>query len=135
MDTPEIRAALSARVIDEDMVTRGEALRGLALRHDERALEPLIAELDVMCAKDADNRLGDDTLLEAAFYLGNPRLLPVLLHMQDEMSVAVMTVPLNTVLMRASPAKVEHLLHSVQAEFAGELHSYGIEVADEIQDM
>jgi hypothetical protein len=51
------------------------------------------------------------------------------------MSVAVMTVPLNTVLMRASPAKVEHLLHSVQAEFPRELRSYSIEVADKIQDM
>jgi hypothetical protein len=51
------------------------------------------------------------------------------------MALAVMTVPLNTVFIRASHAKAERLLHSVQAEFSSELHSYGIAVADTIQDM
>jgi len=51
------------------------------------------------------------------------------------MSLAVMSVPLNTVLMRASPAKVERLLHRVKTEFSGELDSYGIAVGDQIQDM
>lgn len=51
------------------------------------------------------------------------------------MARVVMTVPLNTVLMRMSPAKAERLLRRVQTEFSGELHSYGIAVAGKIQDM
>lgn len=51
------------------------------------------------------------------------------------MSLALMAVPLNTAYMRASSAKVERLLQRVQAEFSGELHRYGIAVADTIQDM
>jgi hypothetical protein len=51
------------------------------------------------------------------------------------LSRAMMTVPLNSAFVRASPAKVGRLLHSVQAEFSGELRSYGIAVADKIQDM
>jgi len=51
------------------------------------------------------------------------------------MSRAVMTVPLNTAFMRASPAKVERLLHRIQAEFSSEIDNYGIEVVDTMQDM
>ena len=44
-DTPELRAALLARVTDDDPETRGEALIGLANRRDERAIEPILHEL------------------------------------------------------------------------------------------
>lgn len=45
-DTPEIRAALFERATeDDDEVTRGEALYGLACRGDRRALPLLITEL------------------------------------------------------------------------------------------
>lgn len=51
------------------------------------------------------------------------------------MSRAVMTVPLNTVFVRASPAKVKRLLRRIETDFSGEIQGYGITVADEIQDM
>jgi HEAT repeat protein len=48
LDTPEIRAALLARVADEDEITRGEALVGLARRKDQRGIEPLIKEFGLL---------------------------------------------------------------------------------------
>ena len=63
------------------------------------------------------------------------RARAVTAHFYPSMARAVMSVPLNAVFMRASPAQVEHLLHSVQAEFFRELQYYGIAVANQIQDM
>ena len=45
VDTPELREALLARTLDDDADTRGEALVGLANRHDPRVVEPLLREL------------------------------------------------------------------------------------------
>jgi len=42
-DTPEVRAALAARLSDDHGDTRAEAIRGLARRGDERALGPALA--------------------------------------------------------------------------------------------
>jgi hypothetical protein len=42
-DTPELREALAARLVDDDANTRDEAIRGLALRGDARAVEPALA--------------------------------------------------------------------------------------------
>jgi HEAT repeat protein len=42
-DTPELREALAARLADDDANTRDEAIRGLALRGDSRAVEPALA--------------------------------------------------------------------------------------------
>jgi HEAT repeat protein len=42
-DTPELRDALAARLADDDANTRDEAIRGLALRGDSRAVEPALA--------------------------------------------------------------------------------------------
>jgi len=75
-DTPAIRAALMARITDEDGDTRGEAIVGLARRHDERVVEPLLAELEAGW----DGRL----LLEAATEIADPRLYPVLARLQEE---------------------------------------------------
>jgi HEAT repeat protein len=44
-DTPEIRAALWARVADDDPATRAEACAGLALRHVGEVAAPLRREL------------------------------------------------------------------------------------------
>lgn len=76
LDTPEIRAALFARVFDEDDVTRGEALVGLARlarRKDRRIIEPLIKEL----ARYPDAEHGGYSL-EAAEEIADARLLPAL---------------------------------------------------------
>ena len=45
VDTPALREALLARTVDADADTRGEALVGLARRHDPRVVEPLMREL------------------------------------------------------------------------------------------
>jgi HEAT repeat protein len=69
-DTPELRAALWARVTDPDDITRGEALKGLASRKDPRALDAVLAELT-----------GSDpheNAVEAAEILADPRLVPAL---------------------------------------------------------
>jgi HEAT repeats len=42
-DTPEVREALAARLGDDDENTRNEAIRGLAVRGDARAIEPALA--------------------------------------------------------------------------------------------
>jgi HEAT repeat protein len=42
-DTPELREALAARLDDSDFEARSEAILGLAMRGDERALEPALA--------------------------------------------------------------------------------------------
>lgn len=71
-DSPQIREALLRRLTDPHRDTRAEALAGLARRRDERALEPLILELD---REDAG-----DLVLEAAKEFADARLLPALLR-------------------------------------------------------
>jgi HEAT repeat protein len=46
-DTLAIREALVARLVDEEGIVRGEAMIGLALRYDQRMLEPLFNDLTV----------------------------------------------------------------------------------------
>ena len=69
-DSPELRAALWARLADTDNVTRGEALKGLARRKDARAAEAISAELN---GPDPH-----DNAIEAADSLADPRLVPAL---------------------------------------------------------
>lgn len=76
-DTPEIRAALLARIADKDEITRGEALVGLARRKDQRAIEPLIKELEGYFAAEHGAYS-----LEAAEEFADARLLPVLLRLK-----------------------------------------------------
>src|SRR5581483_9093861 len=45
-DTPAIREVLAARLTDEDENVRGEAIVGLARRHDRRMVEPLLTDLE-----------------------------------------------------------------------------------------
>lgn len=72
-DTPEIRAALFARVSDKDETTRGEAMLGLARRRDQRVVEPLAREL----ARYPEAQPAC-CIIEAAEETAHPRLLPVL---------------------------------------------------------
>jgi HEAT repeat protein len=89
IDTPEIRDALYQRIISEigddedDTIAeiRGEALLGLAIRKDERVIEPLIAELESGCV----GRLS----VEAALAMGDNRLYPSLVKLEDWWDVDV----------------------------------------------
>ncbi len=69
-DTPEVRAALLARLDDEDADTRGEAMRGLAVRQDRRAVPYIRRELD---AEDID-----EAVIEAAGVMPDPSFLVAL---------------------------------------------------------
>jgi HEAT repeat protein len=75
-DTSEIRDALAARLGDADPDTEGEAMIGLACRHDPRVLQPLLATLE-------SGNVGS-LPLEAATALGDPRLLPALVQLRDQ---------------------------------------------------
>jgi HEAT repeat protein len=80
LDTPAIRSALYQRFItenpqnDEAAEIYGEALVGLALRHDERILPQLIAELT--------SPLVSRLAIEAAEAFADQRLYPALLKLQ-----------------------------------------------------
>ncbi|NOT60083.1 MAG: hypothetical protein HOP19_07645 [Acidobacteria bacterium] len=77
-DTSAIRAALHARVTDEDDDTRGEAIVGLALRKDERALDLIKLELQ---------RADVGTIIfEAAEHMADQRLLPYLSKQRERVS-------------------------------------------------
>lgn len=80
-NTPAIRDALFDRAIlelgeDEPMSEiRGEALLGLAMRNDLRVISPLIEELQSECV--------GTLAVEAASILGNARLYPALVDLQQ----------------------------------------------------
>lgn len=78
LDAPDIREALFVRVFDDDEVTRGEALVGLARRKDQRIIEPLIKELSRY--PDAEHW---SYSLEAAEAFADTRLLPVLSRLKQ----------------------------------------------------
>jgi HEAT repeat protein len=65
-DTPELREALAVRLEDEDANTRDEAIRGLALRGDARAVEPALAADPTPEINEAIQQLAELT--------GDPRL-------------------------------------------------------------
>jgi HEAT repeat protein len=67
-DTPDVRDALAARLDDENEDARAEAIRGLARRRDERALEAALAAGDGPNVDEAVVLLGAST--------GDARLLP-----------------------------------------------------------
>jgi HEAT repeat protein len=75
-DTPAIREALVARLTDAEGDTSGEAMVGLARRHDLRMVEPLLTALE-------DGWFGK-LLMEAATEIGDPRLYPVLVRLREE---------------------------------------------------
>jgi HEAT repeat protein len=74
VNTPELRAALVARLSDEDDDTRTEAFIGLARRGDRRVLPALREEL----ASDSVGKLA----VEAAALMGDPSLHTLLVALQ-----------------------------------------------------
>jgi methionyl-tRNA formyltransferase len=79
VDTPELREALAARLADEDVETRVEAVLGLAVRGDLRAVDPAVALLE---AGDRDGAWRLHAMEEAAIRLaalsGDARFAPFL---------------------------------------------------------
>jgi HEAT repeat protein len=78
IDTPEIREALAARLDDPFEEVRLEAMYGLAIRKDRRALELLREELE------AGHYYNQTSIYEAAAALADPSLLPGLLRLREE---------------------------------------------------
>jgi HEAT repeat protein len=77
VDTPQIRAALFKRVSDlnDDSDAPGEGLFGLAKRHDERAFELTLKQLEAGNA--------GTLIFEAAEALADPRLYSALVKLRD----------------------------------------------------
>ena len=78
LDTPELRDALAGLLSEEDDEIRGEALIGLARRHDARALPALVAELK--------GPFGGSWCLEAAELLAESSLLPLLIDLRGRVN-------------------------------------------------
>lgn len=81
LDTKEIREALFQRLADTDEIVRREALVGLALRKDERVVEPLIKEL--LSIKELSYDRSTDLVLEAAREIDNPKIYPILIQLKQ----------------------------------------------------
>lgn len=79
LDTPEIRETLFRCVDDSFDAVRGEALKGLAKRHDDRAIEPLVRELEAITEADE----WWDYAFEAAENMPDSRLYPALMAVKD----------------------------------------------------
>lgn len=77
-DSTEIRDALAARLADDDFEIRGEAIVGLARRHDARATEAIAAEL----AREEVSVLA----IEAAELMPSKRFVPRLRALFDSQS-------------------------------------------------
>lgn len=72
-DEPHIRQALLARLTDSDADTREEAIRGLASRHDLRAIPALLQELERTPSQNDVSRR-EEALLALASSTGDARL-------------------------------------------------------------
>jgi hypothetical protein len=89
-DTEALRAALLARLDDEDEITRGEALLGLARRHDPRVVEPILQDLEQLAEMETDQLALEKAesiglILEAAEIIADPRLSPFLLAARERL--------------------------------------------------
>ena len=79
LDTPEIREALYRATGDTESVVRGEALVGLAIRHDPRAKQAILKEWE-------QHPFVSILSIEAAHALADPDLLPALRELRETMS-------------------------------------------------
>ncbi len=78
VDTPEIREILFQGTCDQVEFVRGEALVGLAIRHDDRVIEPLIRELLAW-----ETARYSHFAIDAAEVIASPQLLQTLLQMKQ----------------------------------------------------
>ena len=77
LDTPEIRDALFLRTEDEDAEVRGEALIGLSMRADPRAL--------ALVRREISGEFRGSWVVEAAGLLAHPSLQPLLESLYDRL--------------------------------------------------
>jgi HEAT repeat protein len=80
VDSPDVRDAMLRRVRDPDVSAAGEALVGLAMLGDERAIAPLIEYL-----RDTGSHGVVTYGLDAATALAEPRLLPTLRALEQRL--------------------------------------------------
>jgi HEAT repeat protein len=78
-DTAEVRDALAARLDDDNEDASAEAIRGLARRRDERALDAALA-----ASEDGGGPNVDEALVLLGASTGDPRLLPYLERLAAE---------------------------------------------------
>lgn len=102
-DDAQIRDALIARLDDEDDDTRGEALRGLAVRGDERAIPQLLIELESGRELD-DPSMVEEALLALAARTADPKLCPHVAAAQAEWAEACPDEPMPADLAAAVEA-------------------------------
>ncbi|MEV6582326.1 HEAT repeat domain-containing protein [Streptomyces sp. NPDC051582] len=112
-DTPAIRAALWERTTDENAEAREEGIRGLARRHDPRAV-PLLAEL-------LGNPEGVHVhTFSAAQIMGVPELLPVLLEYEPDDAGVTAAVnacdPVHQAQLEASAWTLVSALHQLRPD-------------------
>lgn len=79
VDGPEVREALAARLVDRHEPTRDEALVGLGLRRDARALGPLLTQFE--------RGFIGVALFEAARMMASPKLAEALRALQQRSSL------------------------------------------------
>lgn len=101
-DSPAIREALAARLDDTAGDTAGEALLGLATRHDPRALPRVLARLE----DDPGN-----LIIEAAEHLADAACLPALLRLREQgwATDPVDTAKLDAAIAACTPAATGQL--------------------------
>lgn len=102
-DDPQIRGALVARLDDPDDDTRGEALRGLAARGDERAVPRLLMELESDVELE-DPSMVEEALLALAARSPDARLCPYVENARKEWEEACPGEPMPDDLRAAAQA-------------------------------
>jgi HEAT repeat protein len=82
-DFPQLRDALAARLGDDDPDTLAEAIHGLAVRADPRAMRPLLRALEASPDRGDIHFIITEALYALAIATADPRLYPHLLADRD----------------------------------------------------
>jgi len=83
-DFPRLRDALAARLGDDDLDVRAEAIHGLAVRADARAMRPLLHALEAPQHRGDNDFIIAEALYALAAATADPRLYPYLVADRDE---------------------------------------------------